>query len=107
MNGFTDKFLSMMGHHPRNGAADGYPFDFDASLRHVRPPTGYDYFPTHSNADNFQKLGLVSGFLNQMDQLVFNQSYGKLASGPIVSTLPENLQWQINIQGLDKQMPTQ
>lgn len=101
----ADAFMRLMGHHSRAGAVDGYPFDLDASLRYVRPKTGVDYYPTHSNRDNFAKLGLVGGFLPQMDNRVWAQGYGKNPSGPIVSALPENLQWQITIPGLNKQMP--
>lgn len=102
---FTEKFLSLMGFMPRNGAADGYPFDLDGSLRTVRPKTGKDYWPTHSNADNFQQLGAVSGFMPLQDAMVFAMGYGKMPSGPIVSALPENLAWQITVPGLTKMLP--
>ena len=92
-------------HHPRNGAADGYPFDLDASMRFVRPKTGIDVFPSHNNAGSFAKLGQVSGFLPQMDGRVWAQGYGKMPSGPIVSSIPANLQWQINVPGLTKYLP--
>lgn len=92
-------------HKPRNGASDGYPFDLDASMRFVRPRTGIDVFPSHDNAGSFAQLGAISGFLPQMDSLVWAQGYGKLPSGPIVSAIPENLQYQINIPGLTKYMP--
>lgn len=103
----TDKFLSLMGFHPRNGAADGYPFDLDASLRFVRFKTGIDSFPSHNNAGSFAKLGCVSGILNQFDVRIWGQGYGKNPSGPIVSALPQNLQWQVTVPGLNKQMPQQ
>lgn len=103
--GFTDNFLAKMGFIPRNGAADGYPFDLDASTRHVRLATGNDYWPTHSNKDNFAKLGLVNGNLRQFDSRVWAQGWGAAPMGPIVSNLPENLQWQMMIPGLTKQLP--
>lgn len=102
---FTDKMLSMMGFHPRNGASDGYPFDLDASLRYVRPKTGLDIFPQPNNWNSFDKLGCVSGLLPQMDGRIWAQAYGARPFGPIASNLPENLQWQINIPGLNKQLP--
>ena len=105
MLGLTDKWLAKMGFHPRNGAADGYPFDLDGSLRFVRPKTGIDKWPTHSNIDNFAKLGLVSGFLPQLNGLVWAQAYGAIPFGPIMSAFPENLQWQITIPALNKYQP--
>lgn len=105
--GFTDKFLSKMGFHPRNGAADGYPFDFDGSLRHVRPRTGIDYYPSHSNRDNFAKLGLVSGFMPLMDAFKYSTMVAPIGYGPSLNPAPANLQWQIIVPGLDKQMPSQ
>ena len=101
----TAAFLSKMGFKPRNGAADAYPFDLDGSMRFVRPKTGIDFYPSHINADSFAKLGLVSGFLPQQDIRVWSQGFGKMPSGPIVSALPENLQWQITVPGLNKQLP--
>jgi len=92
-------------HKPRNGAADGYLFDLDASQRFVRLRTGIDVFPSHNNAGSFAKLGQISGFLPQMDSTIWAQSYGKMPSGPIVSAIPANLQWQITIPGLNKYSP--
>jgi hypothetical protein len=90
-------------HRPRNGAADGYPWDYDASLRFVRPKTGIDEYPTHSNADNFAKYGCMPATYPLYDNWVWGQMWGKSPGGPISSPLPHNLQWQITIPGLDKQ----
>lgn len=105
MLGLTDKWLAKMGFHPRSGASDGYPFDLDGSLRYVRPRTGIDLYPTHSNIDNFAKIGFVSGFLPLMDAAVRSMAFGAVPYGPIMSQLPENLQWQIEIPGLNKYQP--
>lgn len=103
--GIASGLLAKMGFKPRNGAADAYPYDLDGSLRFVRPKTGIDFYPSHSNADNFQKLGAVSGLMPQQDIRIWSQGFGKMPSGPIVSALPENLQWQITVPGLTKQLP--
>jgi hypothetical protein len=105
MLGLTDKWLAKAGFHPRNGCSDGYPFDLDASLRYVRPRTGIDLYPTHSNVDNFAKLGAVSGFLPEMDNLILGMAFGAIPYGPIMSQWPENLQWQMMIPGLNKYQP--
>jgi hypothetical protein len=80
-----------------------YPFDFNGAEKHTRFKTGYDYWPTHSNRDNFAKLGLVAGLWAEQDMLVWAQGYGRMPSGPIVSALPVNLTWQITVPGLTKQ----
>lgn len=95
-----------MGHKSRAGRVDHYPYDLDASERFVRPRTGIDYWPYPWNGDSFAQLGCVSGFLPQMDGRVWGQMYGRDPYGPIVSALPVNLQWQINVPGLHKQLPT-
>jgi hypothetical protein len=92
-------------HHSRGGCVDGYPFDLDASLRHTRPATGVDYWPTHSNIDDFAKLGQVSGFFPQQDVFVWGQAYGKSPSGPDTNPAPINLQYVATIPGLTKQLP--
>lgn len=104
MLGLTDKWLSKMGFHPRNGAADGYPYDLDGSLRHVRLKTGVDKWPIHFGGD-FAKLGAVSGILPLMDNEVLSTAYGKVPYGPIMSQYPDNLQWQMLIPGLNKLQP--
>lgn len=92
-----------MSPKPRNGHGDGYPFDLDASERLTRFKTGIDFWPTHSNTDNFAKIGLYEGLMPQQDVLVWAQGYGKDPSGPIMSELPINLTWQMTIPGLNKQ----
>lgn len=99
------RLFDKAAHKSRSGQADGYPFDFDASLRFVRLATGIDFWPTHSNYDNYQQLGCVSGFMPQQDATVWATMFGKDPFGPIASALPENLQYQITIPGLNKQMP--
>jgi hypothetical protein len=94
-----------IGHKSRAGAVDNYPMDLDASLRFVRPKTGIDYFPTPNNFNNFAKLGQVSGFMPQLDGRVWGQMWGRDPFGPIVSQLPVNLQYQVNVPGLNKQQP--
>lgn len=94
-----------IGHKSRAGARDRYPLDLDASERFTRLKTGIDYYPTHSNKDDFAKLGAVSGIMPQFDGRVWGQMYGKDPFGPIVSALPVNLQWQITVPGLNKMLP--
>lgn len=98
--------FSKMGFKPRNGAADGYPFDLDGSLRYVRPKTGVDYWDLSyvPNVNNFQKLGNVSGFMPMQDWRVWAQGYGKDPFGPIMNPAPLNLQYQATVPGLNKQM---
>lgn len=104
MLGLTDKWLAKMGFHPRNGASDGYPFDLDGSLRFVRLRTGIDIYPQHPR-DDFVKLGMVSGFLPEMDNAILSMAFGQVPYGPIMSQIPDNLQWQITIPGLNKYQP--
>lgn len=94
-----------IGHRSRAGQIDKYPFDLDASLRYVTPKTGIDRWPYPWNGDSFAQLGCVSGFMPQADAFVWAQGYGRDPYGPIVSALPVNLQWQINVPGLNKQQP--
>lgn len=101
----TDRMLELAGFKPRNGAADGYPFDLDGSLRHVRLRTGLDIFPQPNNCNSFAKLGLVNGNMPQQDARVWSQGYGATPFGPIMSPPPVNLQWQITQPGLNKQLP--
>lgn len=89
----------------RSGAADGYPYDLDGALRFVRPRTGIDVFPSHNNAGSMAQLGQVSGLLPMQDARVWAQGFGRMPSGPIVSAIPDNLQWQISVPGLTKYMP--
>jgi hypothetical protein len=100
-----NKFLAAMAFQPRNGAADGYMFDLDGSIRNVRLKTGIDKFPVPTNNGSFAQLGSMNPLVPLMNAFVYAQAYGKIASGPIASVLPENLQWQITIPGLNKYMP--
>lgn len=81
---------------------NGYPFDFDGALRYARPKTGIDYFPWVGGDGTIPQIGMVSGFMQQMDVSVWSQMTGKLPSGPGATTLPLNLQWQITPPGLVK-----
>lgn len=94
-----------IGHKPRSGKVDGYPFDLDASERITRPKTGIDFWPTHSNADNFALIGNMSPLEPQMDNFVWGQMWGRDPFGPIMSPMPVNLQWQITVPGLNKLQP--
>lgn len=94
-----------IGHKSRAGKVDNYPFDLDAAERFTRPKTGIDKFPVPWNGDSFAKLGNMSPILATFDTQVYGQMWGKDPSGPISSPLPINLQWQVNIQGLNKYMP--
>lgn len=94
-----------MEFHPRNGASDGYLFDLDGSERHVRPRTGVDKFPEQENFGAFAQLGSMNALLPLYNMFVWAQAFGKVASGPIASAWPDNLQWQITIPGLNKNQP--
>lgn len=97
-------WLKTIGHRTRGGASDGYPFDFDASQRWTRPSTGIDYWPSHSNRDNYAQLGCVSGFWPQQDAIVWGAGFARAPFGP--STMPVvNLQYVMTIPGLTKQLP--
>lgn len=95
-----------MGHKSRAGKVDAYPYDLDASERVCRPKTGYDIFPQPNNWDSFAQLGNMTPLLRQFDGVVLGMGYGGDTYGPIVSALPVNLQWQITVPGLNKQMPS-
>ncbi len=97
--------VNRMTFKPRNGAADGYLFDLDGGERFTRPKTGTDIFPIQDNATVFQKLGNVNPVLPLFNWFVWGQGYGKVPFGPIMSAIPDNLQWQILVPGLNKQMP--
>lgn len=94
-----------IGHKSRAGRVDNYPYDLDASERTTRPKTGLDKFPQPNNSNSFAKLGNMSPMLPTMDNWVWNQMWGKDPFGPIASALPVNLQWQITIPGMSKQLP--
>jgi len=104
---FTDwqhmTFWPVHGHNRQ----DRYPLDLDGAEKFTRPKTGFDYWPSHSNKDNFQKLGMVSGFCPEFDTRIWSGMFGHMPYGPIVSALPVNLQWQITVPGLNKTSTTQ
>jgi len=97
--------LGLMSFIPRSNCRDNYPYDLDGSERITRQKTGQDVYFVPWNGNNFQQLGCVSGLLPQLDSFVWGQAFGKIPSGPIVSALPVNLQWQINIPGMSKYLP--
>lgn len=82
---------------PRSRDRNGYPFDFDASLRYTRPRVGFDVFPYPTS------IGAISGTLRQFDALIVGYPMAKAPSGPGVTTTPSNLQWQMIVPGLSKQ----
>lgn len=98
-------WINKIGFLSRGGAVDNYPFDFDASLRFVRPATGIDYWPTHSNRDNFAKQGCVTGFMPQQDAIVWGQGFAKNPFGPFTDFQPVNLQTVITNSAMSKQLP--
>lgn len=98
-------FWPTIGHKSRAGKVDNYPFDLDASERITRPKTGADKFPQPNNLNSMAKLGSMTPLLVQLDGAVYAQLYGRDPYGPIVSALPVNLQWQITIPGMSKQLP--
>ena len=80
----------------------GYPYDLDGAIRFARPATGVDYFPWVGGDGTVPQIGMVSGFLRQMDMTVWGQMTGKLPFGPGSTTIPLNLQWQTTVPGLVK-----
>lgn len=95
-----------IGHKSRAGKVDAYPFDYDASERFTRPKTGADRFPQPNNHNSMAQLGNMSPMLRLFDTSVLGMAYGRDPYGPIVSALPVNLQWQIVVPGMSKQLPT-
>jgi hypothetical protein len=83
-------------------SATGYPLDLDGALRYSRPKTGIDYFPWVGGDGTIPQIGMVSGFMRQMDVTVWAQATGKAPFGPASTTTPLNLQWQITPPGLIK-----
>lgn len=90
--------MSRMMFIPRGGARalDKYPLDLDGSERQTRFQTGRDPKPYPPI------IGMVSGFLPEMDWRVYAQMWGKDPSGPSMNPMPLNLQWQITIPNLNK-----
>lgn len=88
---------------PRSGAHDAYPYDLDGALRFTRPRTGQDYYPTIGGDGTIEQIGMVSGFMGQMDSVVYQPMFtGKIPFGPGIMSTPINLQWQITVPGLTK-----
>ena len=81
---------------------DGYQFDLDGSLRFNRFATGIDFFPTVGGDGTVPQIGMVSGFMMQRDVSVWAQAVGRKPSGPMATTQPINLQWQVTVPGLTK-----
>ena len=79
---------------PRFG--DGYPLDLDGSERITRFRQGVSPRPYPP------LVGCVSGFMPQQDIRFWNTHFGKSPSGPNVTSIPVNLQWQITVPGLSK-----
>lgn len=98
------KIMAAMAFQARSGCSDGYLFDLDGSDRFTRPRTGIDQFPTHGAGD-FAKLGSLNALAPLNNAFVYGQMYGKIPYGPIMSAIPDNLQWQITLPGLTKYMP--
>jgi hypothetical protein len=44
--------------------------------------------------------------MREQDAMVWGMAYGRDPYGPIMSALPVNLQWQMTVPGLTKQLPT-
>lgn len=80
----------------RGFCRDGYPFDFDASLRYGRPRTGWDIKP-HPPI-----IGSLSGFLPLQDAFVIATSQAKRPFGPGATSVPVNLVQQTIVPGLAK-----
>jgi hypothetical protein len=91
-----------IAHKSRAGKVDDYPFDYDASERHTRPKTGLDSFPIPWNGNSYAQLGSMPATYRLFDNLVWGQAYGMVPYGPVGQP---NLQMQITIPGLNKQMP--
>ena len=98
----SKSLLQTMTFQPRNGTSDGYLFDLDGSERFVRPKTGADVFPIQNNGTDFAKLGSLNAVYALMNWFTWGQAYGAIPSGPIMSAIPDNLQWQITVPGLTK-----
>jgi hypothetical protein len=79
---------------PRGG--DGYPLDLDGAERITRFRQGVSPRPYPP------LIGCVSGFMPQQDITFFNSHIGKTPSGPNVTTVPVNLQWQMVFPALAK-----
>lgn len=87
---------------PRSGARDGYPYDLDGSERITRFQTPPGPRPFIGGDGTVAQIGMVNGFLQQMDVLVWYQMTGKVPFGPFSTTQPLNLQMQVTVPGLTK-----
>ena len=79
---------------PRHG--DGYPLDLDGAERITRFRQGVSPRPYPP------LIGCVSGFMPQQDIRFWYSHIAKTPTGPNVTTVPVNLQWQMIIPGLTK-----
>lgn len=95
------KLFPNMTFEPRVGP-HGYPLDLNGSLAYTRPKTGMDFWPTHSNRDNFAKLGYLQPMWPEFNVLVWAQAYGKVPFGPVMNPLPASINSSINVPALAK-----
>lgn len=82
---------------PRSGAVDHYPLDLDGSERFTRYVSGKRPTP-YPNI-----IGAISAILPFFDATRLAAAIAKTPYGPGSYTYPINLQWQINVEGLQKQ----
>ena len=73
-----------------------YPYNFDASERFMRPATGVDYFGWPS------MIGALSPFWAMQDVLIYQGAFQRTTFGPGTTQLPRNLQYQVQVPGLNK-----
>jgi len=73
-----------------------YPFNFDASLRYMRPKTGIDFFPYP------YLIGALNPFWQMQDVFVYQGAFKVAPFGPGTTTQPRNLQNQLQVPGLNK-----
>lgn len=78
---------------PRNTS---YPFNLDASERFMRPGTGTDFFPWPYMVGALQPLWAMQ------DIMVYQGAFRRTTFGPGTTTLPRNLQNQVQVPGLTK-----
>ena len=81
----------------------GYPLDLNGFESFTRPATGADFWPSHSNADNFALLGYISPGTPQQNDFVWSQMYGKNGFGPSDGTpVAPSINSNINLPQLGK-----
>lgn len=78
---------------PRNTS---YPFNFDASERHMRPATGKDFFPWP------YFIGALQPFWRMQDVFIYQGAFGVAPFGPNTTTRYHNVQNQVQVPGLNK-----